>query len=574
MNGARFGILWRTFAAQCLAGETAAIDDRLRATLAGVVAFLLVPGLVLLVDLSFDYQGIVLRAIHYQQFDHLTDTLEWVALVFITYSAAAVGLVGAFAWDALVFDRRDGLVLGPLPVSIREIVAAKTAAVASVMASSALAVNLFNALVFAFTTADRLGLAALGRHFVAHLAATTGVAMFVFATLVFVRGVVGLIVSPRLAAAIGTAVQFVFVLAVFAIVILCPVMLRLPHQELVNFTVTHALPTSWFLGVFEWIRGSSRWYVPQLALRAVLGTAAAFASAILASTLAVHRHMPRAFATPHAEGAQGGAPVRRWIALRLTAGDRSAAAIADFIVLTFVRNRAVQTPAAMIVALGLAIVVAALAQTKNVASEAGSGIVVLWIPLVVAYSALVGLRASFFVPADLDAVWAFRLGVPRLDDARWCAVRAALMAMVAPVVLAISLVTTAYLLGWWIAVRHTMFVAAIVVVMVEATAMTVPFVPFTRPYQPGRARLRTRWWMYVVGLCASAVWPVWFELRAASHPRALAAAIVVLAAAAAAMEIAGRHQLRPSAEHSDDIADERDTFAVLDIGMAVQGASR
>jgi hypothetical protein len=541
--------------------------------MAGIVAFLLVPGLVLLVELSFDYQGIVLRAIRYQQFDHLTDTLEWVALVFITYSAAAVGLVGAFAWDALVFDRRDGLVLGPLPVPTRAIVAAKTAAVASVMAAAALAVNLFNATVFAFTTADRLGLAALGRHFAAHLAATTGVAVFVFATLVFARGVVGLMVSPRLAAAIGTAVQFVFVLAVCAIVILCPVILRLPHEALVNFTVTHALPTSWFLGVFEWIRGSSRWYVGQLATRALVGTAAALTAAILVSTVAVHRHMQRAFATPNAPGARGGALARRWIARRLIGDDRSAAAIAEFVLLTFARNRAVQTPAAMTVALGMAIVVAAFAQTKEVASAAASGIVVRWIPLVVAYAALVGLRASFFVPADLPAAWAFRLEMPR-DQTRWSAVRAALMAMVVPIVAAVSLLTAWYPLGWWAAARHTVFVAAIAVVLVEITAAAVPFVPFTRPYQPGRARLRTRWWWYIVGLGAAAVWPIWFELWAASRPPAFAAAIVALAAAATAMEIAGRRCLQGSNEPADDAADEHDTFAVLDIGMAVHGASR
>ena len=47
-----------------LASDTIAAEDQLRAAVVGVIAFLIVPGVVMLVELSFDYQGIVLRAIH------------------------------------------------------------------------------------------------------------------------------------------------------------------------------------------------------------------------------------------------------------------------------------------------------------------------------------------------------------------------------------------------------------------------------------------------------------------------------------------------------------------------------
>ena len=92
MKRSRFAVLWRAFFAQFFASETISSDDQLRLTIAGLIGFLLVPGLFLLVELFFDYQGIVLRAIRYQQFEYLTDTLEWIALVFITYSAVSVGI--------------------------------------------------------------------------------------------------------------------------------------------------------------------------------------------------------------------------------------------------------------------------------------------------------------------------------------------------------------------------------------------------------------------------------------------------------------------------------------------------
>src|SRR5262249_3412849 len=50
------------------------------------------------------------------------------ATVFVTFAVVAVGVVGAFECDALAFERRDAVVLGPLPVPLRTIVAAKLAA--------------------------------------------------------------------------------------------------------------------------------------------------------------------------------------------------------------------------------------------------------------------------------------------------------------------------------------------------------------------------------------------------------------------------------------------------------------
>jgi hypothetical protein len=572
MIGSRFRLLWRTFVAQCFVSDTVDAEDQLRAAIVGVVAFLLVPGLVMLVELSFDYQGIVLRAIRFQQFDHLTDTLEWVMLVFVTYSAVAVGCVGAAIWDVLVFDRRDALVLGPLPVPAAIVALAKAAAIASVMLAAALAVNLFNAIAFAFATADRLGAAALVRHFAAHLTATAGAAVFVFSVLLTVRGVVGAVASARAAAAIGTVVQFVFVLAVLAIVILCPVILRVRHAALVNFTVTHALPTAWFLGVFEWIRGSDRWYVHQLAVRAAIGTGVAIAAAALTSSVAVCRHLRRNAAATTLDGVGGGARLRRAIARRLIGSDGVAAGIADFMLLTLARSRAQRTPLAMNVAVGVALAAAAAVQSDRAALSA-PGVVVLWIPLVLAYWTIVGLRASCFVPAEVPAAWVFEMRRRSRRDAQHVAIRAVFTASVLPSIVVVSLLTAIYPLGPAKAVAHAALAAAVVMLLSEIAAWTIPFVPFTRPYQAGRAKLRTRWWLYLVGTYLAAAWPASFEVWAIDHPPALVAATVACIALAFALDYVGRqHWLERREPAADDAADSPGGFTVLDIAVAVQGA--
>src|SRR5437867_819676 len=145
-----FAILWRAFFEQFFTSETVSSDDQLRRTIIWALAFLLVPGIILLVQIFFDYAGIAARAIRYQQFDHLEDTLLWVEFVFVTYSVVTLGFVAVFVWDALAFDQRDAMVLGPLPLRHDTIVAAKLAALGAFIAGAAAAVNLPDAVVFAF----------------------------------------------------------------------------------------------------------------------------------------------------------------------------------------------------------------------------------------------------------------------------------------------------------------------------------------------------------------------------------------------------------------------------------------
>jgi len=112
-------VLYRAFFAQFFTSETVTSDDELRRQMVWILAFLLLPGILLMIELFFDYQGIVLRAIRYQQFDYLDDTLEWVAFLYVTYSMVTIGLIAVCEWDGLVFDRRDAMVLSPLPSAAR-----------------------------------------------------------------------------------------------------------------------------------------------------------------------------------------------------------------------------------------------------------------------------------------------------------------------------------------------------------------------------------------------------------------------------------------------------------------------
>ena len=562
----KFRLLCRAFFAQFFTSETVSSDDELRRQIVWILAFLLLPGILLLIHAFFDYQGIVLRAIRYQQFDHLDDTLEWIAFLFVTYSMVTVGLVAVCEWDALVFDRRDAMVLSPLPVGGAAIVTAKVAALGAFLLASSMAVNLVNAFVFAFATADRLGLVTLVRHFVAILTSTVAAAAFVFAVLVMLRGAIDLLAGPRVAAALGSLLQFLFVLALLGIVILCPAVWRVPHRELINPTVTGWLPSSWFTGLFEQLRGSSRAYFQPLATRALLATTAVGAGAVVMSIVGFQRQMQRALAPDSATRQSGATVLARRMAIALGGRNSVASATADFILLTLTRNRTPQTLVAVNAAVGVALACGGLTQIRDFASLTRANAAVLWIPLVLAFWLIVGLRAAFFVPSELPSAWMFAANAPERTAGYWAAVRAAMLTIVVPPVVAAASLITVPLLGWAVAARHTLFVCAMAIVMVEAAAVTVDFVPFTRAYEPGRAKLKTRWWLYVSGVYLSAWWPARLELAILDRPSAFAACLAVLVVAIAAFEIAGHRRVNrwsiPAPDHS---VDPFATITVLDL---------
>jgi hypothetical protein len=569
----KFRLLCRAFFAQFFTSETVSSDDELRRQIVWILAFLLLPGILLLIHAFFDYQGIVLRAIRYQQFDHLDDTLEWIAFLFVTYSMVTVGLVAVCEWDALVFDRRDAMVLSPLPLRGATIVTAKVAALGAFLLAASTTVNLLNAIVFAFATGDRLGFDALVRHFVAILTSTFAAATFVFAALVTLRGVIGLAAGPRVAAALGSLLQFAFVLALLGIVILCPAVWRVPHRELVNPTATGWLPSSWFLGLFEQLRGSTRAYFEPLATRAWIATAAVAAGAVATSIVGFRRQMERALA-PDATARLGGtARVARALAGILAGGHGVAPATSDFILLTLGRNRTQQTLVAVNAAVGVALVCAGLAQARSLASLTHPTTTVLWIPLVVAYWLAVGFRAACFVPSELQSAWTFAANAPGASPGYRAAVRAAMLAFVLPPTLVVAAAVTFPLLGPAVAVRHLVFVGLMTIAIVEAAALTIDFVPFTRAYEPGHARLKTRWWLYVAGVYAAAWWPARIELATIDQPNAFVASLAAVVAAIVLCDIAGRRRAgRWAVRAHDQSADPFATITVLDLRSVAPNA--
>jgi hypothetical protein len=358
---------------------------------------------------------------------------------------------------------------------------------------------------------------------------TIGGAVFVFCSLVIVRGLLVLVVSDHIAATVGSLLQFVFLSAV-----LCFMMVPTATGQVTP-------PISWFAALFEVIRGATSQTIPPLAHQALIVLPLSIAGAIAITAGGYWRQM-RAALAPSARVAAT-ARLRRTLAVLITGRDRIARATSDFVLTTLARSRVQQAPIAIAAALGVAIIsVAIVTREGGLAELRTPRAVVLWIPIVIGYWIVVGLRASFVLPAELKASWVFRAHSQLPSASYWSGVRAAMFAFAIGPSLCVNLLVVLPLLGWRIAAVHTLVVTLAIAITAQFASLLVEGVPFTRAYPPGHAKLKTRWQFYLLGMWAIAYLPVRMEQQVLNDPWGLAMLLVKGLVVLGALEIAGRYR--------------------------------
>src|SRR4029079_328389 len=132
-----------------------------------------------------------------------------------------------------------------------------------------LAVNLSAGLPYALITGSNDGALKVVRHLTGYLAGTIGGAVFVISTIVAARGVLLSVGGVRIASSLGSLLPFLFVSGVPCFV-LVPAAMGKTQPVFLAATAADWMPTNWYFGLFEWLRGSARPEVRALADRALV----------------------------------------------------------------------------------------------------------------------------------------------------------------------------------------------------------------------------------------------------------------------------------------------------------------
>jgi predicted permease len=433
---------------------------------------------------------------HYQGVDALRTISRADKAFYLGFAVIASAIVSVIVWNVLLLDRRDRLVLGPLPVRQTTLAAAKLIAVAMYVIAVAVAMHALASLAFGIALAANNTLTFALRGIAAHFIASMAASAFVMFAVVAVQGVALAALGPRWFVRISPVLQLCLVCSIVIGVVTVPAMSQAVAGILdgtaANRRVWAFAPPLWFLGLYERVLGTSDATLLAFAKTAVMAIAASAGTAVCAFALACRRVPIAAAAVP--------AVRLRWSALaigaavRLMTRDPRLRAAAQFFLTTIARSHrhrlVLASAMGVAAAWGLPAWIALFGGAREV------DVTLLSSGLAVPLFLLLGLRVAAWMPADLRAAWAFEM--PSLP---WQTTRAVMERTMLLIAVLPSILIFAVLYGWlWglqAALLHVLLLLSVAILLVQALLWRFEGVPCTRPWSRDVLRLQNAWPAYV-----------------------------------------------------------------------------
>jgi hypothetical protein len=406
--------------------------------------------------------------------------------LFICYSMIAMGVVMVFEWDALFPDRRDYLILTPLPLRAFTLFAAKMAALGIFLVIFVAAINCFGVLFWP-------GVESRGNFFAvagAHLAVMAAAGLFSALAIAALQGVLATVFRGAAYRRISVCAQTAVMAALIMFLFLSPLMgSSLGQLCQSNSPYLRWFPGFWFAGLYEQVRPAvSRAGSPAAAEHVLsgLGTVAVrsiwIAVAIFTVTFlpGYRRHMRRVLEAPEPNPkGPGRAEQALGAAMNRLLRDPVECGVFHFIGATLARSLKHRLFLATYGGFGAALVVIMLA-------AGGSS---LRIPLTLSFILISGLRAAFNFPSDLRANWAFQVSETSSVAAYIRATRKWVMLYaILPLFLLLAAIE-AVRSPWTATAFHFAFGVVVSIVLMEALFTGFHKAPFTCSHFPGKVNL-------------------------------------------------------------------------------------
>jgi hypothetical protein len=419
-------------------------------------------------------------------------------------SMAIAGLFTVLAWNTLLPDRRDALVLGVLPVRAQMIFRAKIAAIGAALGASIAAVNAFTGLGLPFVLAESFagGLRALAAYWISQTAA----GLFTLASLLAMQGAGCMLLGYRRYQRISGFLQLTSFFA-----ILCIYFLKPPLATPVGLSASAnrrwiaLLPSYWFLGLFQELNGGARPVFAPLALRAVIGLATALTLAAGAYLLAYGRNLTQIVEQPDIAPADRARLLPRLIRLLAPTVLRRPVerAVVLFAARTLARSRQHRLIFAAYGGIACAI---ALAYTRSMLYGESydrwdqPNVPLMAASIVLLVIAVLGARAVFALPFSLGANWIFRITAVHRPATYSAAVRKALLTVSMGPVWAVA---AALFFAIWPArgaVQHLAMLALVGSILVYRSLRHFRKIPFACSYLPGKSNLKIKVGTYGIAI--------------------------------------------------------------------------
>lgn len=397
-----------------------------------------------------------------------------------------IGLCSVLMWDTTFPDKRDAMVLGPLPVLPRMILLAKIGASTSVLGIAIVALNFASsgAMSIVFGGASN----GMIRFFIAWWFTLIASSAFLYGSVLAIQGLGALVLSRRMFLRISAILQLTAFIVILAGRFLQPWLNT--FSELTNPAYHRLLawsPTFWFFALLNHMNGTLPRELQWVANRAWLALVLVLIGSVSSLALCYLRTMKNTVEQPDLDPAASSGGSLPGL------GSSLQSAIALFCFRSITRSRQHRVALAFYWSIVFAIALSMARDTLTSGPEPVS--LGLIMPTIIMMSfAVVGLRGVFSLPVSLKANWMLRITQLRPTADYIAATRRSLQLFgVLPIVL-LSAALALHFQPLTHALEHVGFLAIFGCVLVELSLIRFDKVPFTCSFIPGKTNVQVIFW--------------------------------------------------------------------------------
>lgn len=536
-----FRVLYRQFLLRVIDLESLSIDadiPRFVGQFAGVLIIICLfrtLGLLIVSQGGSDRDGMVYMGMYTMQ--------SWLAGTMLI-----AGLTAIVTWDNIFPDRRDAMVLGPLPVRPRIILAAKLASAASLLGVGVLAFNCGIGTVLPLLAG---GVLRFPWMLLAYWFSVGGAAIFVFATVLTVQGLLATFLPQRWFLRLSAILQ----LAGFAL-FLSAWLFQPRFGSAAEFASAQQdgtlarWPMFWFFGLFCQITGIFPVELKTPALHALLGLAAAVAGAVATLLLCYLRTMKKTVEEPDLVPGRSSA---RWL---VPLGNSLQTAVVRFSMRSLARSRQHRVIYAFFLAIVFAIAVSTLSRVAGQHRTQPVTTGFLMSTIMMMCLAVAGLRSIVSLPVSLKANWVLQVTQLSPPQHYMAATRRAMLVMATiPVWLTAAALSLCYR-PWYHAWEHLLILALAGSIMTDAALVGVSKLPFACSYLPGKSNVQFMFWAFIIVFIPLALMFSHYEYGLLDQPRAYAELVAALLVPALGLWLFNRHQAKSAVLYYEETEPE------------------
>jgi hypothetical protein len=471
-----------------------------------------------------------------------------------------IGLISVLTWDNTFPDRRDAMVLGPLPVKPRMILLAKIAASAALLGLVVVCLNFASSVAWSVVFGAPRGILGILRFLATFWFTMVAASIFLYGSILTFQGLTAVLLARRL----FLRVSAIFQLAAFALFLsvyfLAPSIDAPADLAAVrSSSLLAASPVVWFFALFNQCNGSLPADAAWLARRAWIALACAAGGAVASLLLCYLRTMRKTVEEPDLVPAP-----RRW-AWTPQLGGSLQSAVFLFIVRAVQRSRQHRVILAVFYAIVAACALSLMRQAPAIGATAAMPFDFLMLTVWMMVFAVLAFRAIFPLPISLTANWVLRITQLRPPQSYIAAVHRSLIAVaVVPVWIIAALLSLSYR-PFAQTGAHLALLLLLGSILADLSLIGFYKIPFTCSHFPGKSNFQFVFWGCFAGLVLMMVFILNIEFPALQHPLQCGLLLLALATVAASLRIFNRQRARSAVLYFEELPEQ----LITTLGLSV-----